>query len=62
MQDWIPPKSTPTPPTPPAPPLPADPSADEASAWLVELEDKLGRAAMAVLRLWAEIHDLNKEG
>ncbi len=46
----------------PPPPRPADPNADEVRALIVEAEAELERAALAMVRLWTEIHDINKEG
>ena len=62
MPLWIPHKSTLTPPTPPPLSRPAAPSAEEIRARLAEVEAEVERVAMAVMRLWAEIHDMNKEG
>ena len=59
--EWVPPKSTPTPPTPPAPPLPAAPSADEVRARISEVDAEVERATLAMVRLWSKIHDMKKE-
>ena len=60
--EWVPPKSTPTPPTPPPLLRPTSPSAEEIRARLAEVEADVERATLAMVRLWSKIHDMNKEG
>lgn len=60
--EWVPEKSTPTPPTPPSLLRQDAPSADEVRALIVEAEAELERATLAMVRLWARIVDLKKEG
>jgi len=44
------------------PPRPTSPSAEEIRARIAEVEAEVERAALALVRLWAKLHDLNKEG
>lgn len=44
------------------PPRPTSPSAEEIRARLAEVESEVERAALAMVRLWARIVDLKKEG
>ncbi len=53
----------------PPPPPPVAPSAEdlrarlaEVRARLAEVEAEVERAALAMVRLWSKIHDMNKEG
>jgi hypothetical protein len=55
--EWVPPKSTPTPPTPPPPS-----ERELLRARLAEVEAEVERATLALVRLWAKLHDMNKEG
>lgn len=59
--EWVPPKSTPTPPTPPSLLRQAAPSADEVRARLAEVEAEVERATVAMVRLWAWIVDLKSQ-
>ena len=55
--EWVPPNSTPTPPTPPPPS-----ERDHLRARLAEVEAEAERATLAMVRLWARIVDMKKEG